>query len=648
MQAVMLLAIAAIVSFSFTVNAAEKLPPPPYEYTFEKDAGMQFNGIDGVKKIKMTFYDKSLSVTDIALGDNFYVLHGGNKVNIIQPIRVEGNTVTIAFKNLEYLDHKSKALDYEVVIEKDAKLHFDQLEDYHLPFKLYEVLPGFESVFIHTSAETMNENILKKNNSYRDITVYVPKMYLTGIETLHRYKGVADPSVESHSMTNMDVQADQEARRLTVSVNDEEQYARDLTYRTDVGGFTMGQAGLEALVCQGQAGCTGTAKDFHLTAFNDYGKVLTNRNFKVRVTNQTSGFKVNDYIAKPDKIFGQSTSVYNLMQDPKLLQTIASQIPVTELDTLGVMYDLGDKVEVANYEQLQMALANTSIKNITLTDSIIGDVTTNHSVTINGEGHGISGDVTLSGNEAIVRLKNTTISGNVTIGVGANGAAILENVVVNGSVTATSGSLHFFGLFTPNPINIANDVSMRVVNVGSTPNMTLSGAENVIFIGTFGDVTVAYTNAQLEIKRNTDIGKIIIHAPDELILRAPHGKTIPPQEGDGLITVIYTDPIEGEGGQTVSEWYYPEFLSQSNAVWEQTGVRLTFDQAPSTIEWSVVNPQVFGGQSQVFWRDGLLYITEVMAEQMKEVVLQGSDDDGQLYRVTILVGVEVEIQSFNS
>src|SRR5690606_14480569 len=127
--------------------------------------------------IKMTFYDKNLSVTDIVMGQNVYVLHGTEKVNIIQPIRVDGNTVTISFKNLQYLDYSTSALDYELVIEKDAKLHFDQLTDYRLPFKLYEVLPGFESLFIKTSAETVNMNVLK-NNSYRDIDVHVPKMYL--------------------------------------------------------------------------------------------------------------------------------------------------------------------------------------------------------------------------------------------------------------------------------------------------------------------------------------------------------------------------------------------------------------------------------------------------------------------------------------
>lgn len=635
MQFVMLLAIATIVSFSFTVNAAER---PPYEYTFEKDAGVQFNGIDGAKRIKMTFYDKNLSISDIMMGQNVYVLRGTEKVNIIHPITVDGNTVMISFKNLEYLDYASGALDYELVIEKDAKLHFDQLTDYRLPFKLYEVLPGFESVFIKSAPETINMNILK-NNAYRDIAVHVPKIYLTGIETIHRYKGVADPSLESHSMTNMDVKADLEATRLTVSVNDEEQYARDLEYRSSVKGFTLGQAGLDALVCEGQAVCTGTAEDFHLTAFNHAGKVLANRNFKVRVTNRTSGFTVNDYIAKPDKIFGQQTTVYELMQDPKLLQTIASHIPVTELDTLGIIYSLGSKTEVGNHEQLLMALENPTIKTITLTDSIMGDVTINHSVTIDGAGNGILGNVTLQGSNITARLKDTTVSGNLSIDVGAGGFAILEGTHVDGLTTATSGSLHLFDFTSSNGIDLQNTSDMRVVSVNSMPNLTLHSNNEVTLIGTYGVVIVENTDAKLTIKNNTEIEKLVVWDPNKLIVTKPRDKAIPPKEGTGVIEVIDTDPVEGEGGQTVSEWYYPELLSQSIEAWEGTGVRLTLDQSPSEVSWSVVNPNVFGGYSQVFFQDGLLFIADVFAEQTKEVVLQGMHG-GQMYRVTILVEID--------
>ena len=640
MQLVLLLAIATVVSFSFTANAAEQ---PPYEYTFEKSAGAQFNGIAGVKRLEMTFYDKNLSDSDVMMGQNIYVRQGEKRVNIINPIIIDDNTVMISFKNLQYLDYSPEAnVDYELVITKDAKLHFDQLTDYVLPFKIYEVLPGFESVFIQTPAETINMNVLK-NNSYRDIAIHIPKMYLTSIETIHRYKGVADPSLESHSMTNMDVKADQEARRLTVSVNDEEQYARDLEYRDGLGGFTLGQAGLDALVCEGQDVCTGTAKDFHLTAYSERGKVLTNRNFKVRVTNQTGGFTVNDYITPPDKIFGQQISVFELMQDPNLLQTIASQIPVTELDKLGVMYSLGTKVEVGNYEQLQMALENPAIKTITLTNSITEDVTITRSVTIDGAGiSSIVGNVNLQGENITARLKDMTVTRDLAIDVGADGYAILEGTQVDGFTTVASGSLHLFEFTSYNHIALDNTLPMRVVSVGSRPHMTLRGSGEVTFIGTYGVVNVEHTDARLTMKSNTEIDKFIIDAGYKLTLTKPKGPTTPPKEGTGELEVIEIDMGEGEGGQTISEWYYPELLSQSIGAWENTGVRLTLDQSPSDVNWSVANPNVFGGYSQVHFNDGLLFIVDVFAEQTKEVVLQGMTADGQMHRVTILVEIDLQ------
>lgn len=644
MQFVTLLAIAAIVSFSFTVNAAEQ---PPYEYTFEKDAGVQFNGIDGVKRIKMTFYDKNLLASDIVMNKNVYVLQGTKKVNIINPIIVDSNTVTISFKNLQYLDYSAGALDYKLVIEKDAKLHFDQLTDYTVPFKIHEILPGFESVFIKSPAETINMNVFK-NNAPIDVAIHVPKMYLTEIKTTHRYKGVADlpnPNMESHSLTNMDVIADPEATRLKVSVNNEEQYARDLVVHPVIKGFTLGQAGLEALVCEGQNTCTGTAKDFHLTAYNEFGKVLTNRNFKVKVVNKTNGFTVNDYLTKPDKIFGQKTTLRALMEDSKLLNTIVTRIPVTELDTLGVIYSLGSKTEVANHEQLLMALENEAIKTITLTNSIMGDVNINRSVTIDGDSNSISGNVTLNkaldGKDVVARLKNTRVSKDLTIDVDAGGSAILEGTHVDGFTTVTSGSLHMFNFTAPNGIDLHNTSPMRVVIVNSTPNMTLHSDKEVTFVGTYGVVTVNNPNAKLTIKSNTEIEKIIVNQPNKLTLTKPRDKAIPLKEGTGDIVVIDTEPIEGEGGQTISEWYYPELLSQSIEAWQEIGVRPVFDKFPMGIDWKVANPNVFGGQSQVLFNDGLLQIVDVFAAQTKEVVLQGVLG-GQMYRVTILVEIDLQ------
>lgn len=635
-----LLAFALLLSQTTTAHAAH----PPLEYKFENDPGAEFNGIAGMKRLKITFPGKRLLISDISMGENVYIVPRNGKeedhVDIIEPLQIEGDTVTVSFKNIQYLDLTDPDLEYELVIEKGANLHFDQTEDYRLPFQLYEALPGFESIFIQSSAEKVNQNILK-NNSYRDIMVHIPKIYLTGIETIHRYKGLVDPGMESHSMTNMDVFAEPEASRLKVSVNDEDQYARDLEYRPSLRGFTLGQAGLEALVCEAENNCQGAAKNFHLTAFDKYGKLLSTRNFKVRVLNPVDGFTVNDYITKPDRIFGQKTTVYDLMSDPNMLQTIASQMPVTELDTLGVTYSLGSVAEVESMNQFQMALKNPMIKTINLKNTITGDVEIDRNLTIMGGDHHIVGNVEMEGEGVTVRLKDTTVEGKITSSVDAESFTILENVYVSEEMTVADGSLHLFNFNSPNTIRLQGRDEMRVVSVGAKPSLTVETSERIELVGTFSDVEILDEEAHITMRNSTEIDTITIDKPNKLTLEKMRHKEIPEKIGDGEIVVIDLDPPVGEGGQIIREWYYPEMLAQSAKVWEETGVKLTLDQAPSQVDWKVMNPKVFGNQSEVIYKDGLLHIVDVTAEQTQEIVLQGSYD-GQVYRVMILAEVELE------
>lgn len=631
-----LLAFALLLSHATTTHAAH----PPLEYKFENDPGAEFNGIAGMKRMRITFPGKQLLISDISMGNNIYVEHSTGKVDIIEPLQIEGDTVTVSFKNIQYLDLTDQDLDYELVIERGANLHFDQTEEYRLPFKLYEALPGFESVFIQSPAEKVNQNILK-NNSYRDIVVHIPKMYLTGIETIHRYKGLVDPGMESHSMTNMDVFAEAEATRLKVSVNDEDQYARDLEYRPSIKGFTLGQAGLEALVCETENNCQGSAKNFHLTAFDKYGKLLSTRNFKVRVLNPVDGFTVNDYITKPDRIFGQQTTVYDLMSNPNMLQTIASQMPVTDLDTLGVTYSLGSVVEVESMNQLQMALKNPMIKTVQLKNTISGDVKIDRNLTIVGNEHHLLGDIEVSGEEVTVRLKDTTVEGDITSHVDSNSFTILENVYVSGETTIADGSLHLFNFNSPHAIRLQGTDDMRAVSVGSKPSLTVETSEEIELVGTFSNVEILDEDAHITMRNSTDIDKILIDEPNHLTLQKTRDKAMPEKVGTGTIDVIDLDPPVGEDGQIITEWYYPEMLAQSSEVWKEIGVKLTLDQAPSQVDWKVMNPKVFGNQSEVIYKDGLLHIVDVTAEQTQEIVLQGSYD-GQVYRVMILAEVELE------
>ena len=94
------------------------------------------------------------------------------------------NELVITFKNLNFIDYTAD-LDYKLVINKET-LRFDQLVEYKIPFKIYDILPGFKSTFIDTASSTINYSIFKIN-APRDVMVHVPKIFIRGIETIHHY-----------------------------------------------------------------------------------------------------------------------------------------------------------------------------------------------------------------------------------------------------------------------------------------------------------------------------------------------------------------------------------------------------------------------------------------------------------------------------
>ena len=151
---------------------------------------------------------------------------------------------------------------------------------------------------------TINNNIFKIN-APRDVSVHVPKIYIRGIETIHHYDGILpnpipkedgdiiqDPVNENTrrnpALTNIDVIADEDADRLKVTFKNNEEYSRDLNRRTeDVDGFTMGHAGIRDITKYKNE----SLQEFQLRAFDENGRFLEQRDFKLRVTDP-----INDYI----------------------------------------------------------------------------------------------------------------------------------------------------------------------------------------------------------------------------------------------------------------------------------------------------------------------------------------------------------------
>lgn len=470
-QAAVLLAVVALMSFGIGAQAASNFKT--YEYQFKAGNGEKLNDVAPLKQMEI-YFNESISALKPLTEANIYVREVGKteKLNIVKNRVIDGQTLIITFKNIDFIDY-TEILSLELVIEKEV-LQFDQIEKYIMPFTISDVLPGFKSLFIDSAPDVINNKIFKENPP-RDINVHIPTMYIEQIETIHRNDGVVVDEGKGPHLTNIDVLANASVTRLKTSFNDntDEQYRRDLEPHPGLKGhgFTMGQAGIEAALEKDKD----TAKSFELKAYSAEGRLLETRKFPLLVIDKENNFKYNGYLPKPDKVFGETKTLYELMADTKLLNTIMTRIPVSEFESaLGVSFSYINSTiaKVANEEQLKMALENHKLKTIDLDGgTITADVQVDRDVALeNGE---INGEVVLNGTDTNIRLKNVNISGDLTIDVGANGTVILESVSVNGAGSKTeiisggSNSVHLNNFTSENGIEFSNTSPLRVVTSNS-------------------------------------------------------------------------------------------------------------------------------------------------------------------------------------
>lgn len=466
--------------------AAKSGEKKPYEYDFNVTTAT-YNGFTGAKEMVITF-DKNIN--SIKLSDVYVeqIVEGGNvTLPLIKSIDPVGNKLTITFKNLELVDHKGKE-DFQLVV-KQGKLYFDQLTNYEFPFKFYDLTPGFESVFVNTNNATLINEKIFKHNEPRNIMIQVPPIYITKIETIHRYKGIVDPAKSAPNLSNIDVIAHEEAKRLKVKLGtNNTQYERDLDRSTaGVNGFSMGQAGIDDLTCVPNTppkdGCKEYAlnDDFELTAFSKYGRKLETKNFKIRVSDKENDYKISDYVKADTKFFGKPVSLYELMLSPVLLDNIMKEIDVRALNDLGVSYSVAPVATVTTREQLELALVNEKLKkinlsgNFNLTNTPAAPFVIDRDVTI--AGGTITGDIHLgSGIDRIIRLEGTNINGNLTVDVGADGTAVLDKVTVTGNtsdphtkiVSGGSNSMHLNDFKSTNGIEVSNTKKLRIVTTNTS------------------------------------------------------------------------------------------------------------------------------------------------------------------------------------
>lgn len=662
--------VAGILTFSSTTQAANF---KPYEYTFVEDetASKNFHGIRGVKQLNITF-DQPIPVTDVSLGDISVVAttetKGATPTSVPMPIVekpvISGNTVSVSFKNLDYIDYTDATKSYKLVIKSSAGLYVGQAEDLELPFAIHDILPGFKSVFLDLPASEIESKVFI-NNAPRDIFVHIPKYYLNKIETIHRYKGVV-PTQEAAALTNIDILTDPAITRLKVNWNGSP--LRDLEPHPSVKGFTLGYANDPTIDLE-------NIGEFSLRAYDHYGRILDSSNFKINFPHDeylaNTNIKVSDYITKKASDFGKTYTLYDLMSKPKIFENILTSLSVEDLNKLGVTYaNQLRTVAVNNIEQLQLAIQNPQITTINLTENIdLSDLADglmiNRDVTINGNkdenaNYQLIGDVTLGDGSKNLRinLNNLDITGTLTISTG-EGNVIATNVKVDGTDGVTSASviiisgginsIHFINFEAINGIYFANLKPVRLVVSNSEEqsklNATLASDQQVTLEGTYGTVTAQHANAQLKVNGNISIDKWVVNPGMQLTVEYPVTAILPPEISGIIYKPVETE--EDEEKEIVINLGKATAVEGILGVWGNAGKEVIFPRENEVISeitaWEVSNKNAFGMNSEVKLTGTILTILNLNIFELteKEIILL-ADYNGKKYQVTVPVKVTIE------
>ncbi|BAK17763.1 hypothetical protein SSIL_3340 [Solibacillus silvestris StLB046] len=575
--------------FAFGGGTIQASNLKPYEYTFIKDETtiQTFNGVNGIKKLNVTF-DQPIPVTVVPLSDVSVVASTekrgeapvANIIDIVDRIEISGKTLSIHFKNLDYIDYTDTSKSYKLIIKSGAGLYLGQSGDLEFPFAVYDLLPGFETVFLAQGAEGTGQiNRIFEENAPRDIFVHIPKYYLNKIETIHRYKGVVSEK-EASTLTNIDVLTDNAVSRLKVGLNNN--LIRDLEPHPSVKGFTLGYANDQALEVD-------DLEEFSLKAYDVYGRILDSTTFKINYIDEAyldnTRIKVSNYITKKASDFGKTYTLYDLMSKPKIFENILTGLSVEDLNKLGVTYaNQFSTVQVNDLAQLEMALANAKIKTINLTSNIplSRQLLIDRDVTINGTSNAqIAGDIRLGdGSKNLnIKLNNIGITGTLTVDAGS-GNVILENVTANVLDVISGGvnSIHLINFTATNGIVFNNIAPVRLVLTNSNKqNVTLASDKEVILEGAYGTIASTNQDAKLTVKYNVSIDSWSIGAGMKLTVTHPESVTLPAYTGAGVLEKINTGET-GPGEENNLGTVLGEIALDYNWDDSELGKEIEFDQ----------------------------------------------------------------------
>lgn len=618
--------ISCFLLLSIFLVQSKTLSAPPYTYNFTPDNREVFNSIGTLNKMEIEFdyniIPYSFTTTPPVISSSPGIIAGAEATN---------NKLTVYFRNL---DIRSSFLDYSCLFTGSCHYEIEipagsltpmtdsspafPLEPYKIPFSMLDILPGFKTTFLDSNPITINQFVFK-DNPPREIMIEVPNIFMTQIETIHRYSGL-DPSGNLKPLTNIDIIALAQVERINLEYGfgSNTQFSRLLERKNVNGfnGFTTGQAGLEAYDFGEGSQLNPDHRqvdEIRLDAFNKHGRYLETRSFKLRVKDKTNEFRINDYIGPIPNHFGETYSLYNLMEDEELLEQVIKQMPVSQLDRLSVKYaNRINSRKVSTYEQLLNALRDFNVTTIHLQDDIQApqgspSLVVDRNVTIFGEGHRLGvGNVRLgTGSNQIIALRDLAIDhpsifSNVTVDVGTSGTLIAEGLTVDGDVTVKSGGSNSLYFHNVNLVNLEIDAIHPVRMVVSGDSVIDPSKNRGIYVkGSGRHVLDIHSNdIRVKVAKAGYVRRLNSYGTG-LFLDNNNGGTVEEIHGRGTPHITFQHPTTGVAHVSAAkeDWergkrlMIPEitldngtkmYFGQANIKWEKVDDSF----APDTAHWN--------------------------------------------------------------
>lgn len=300
------------------------LTPSDDRYRIPELVGVNKLGV-GLNQLLVLQFDNKVNLNGNP-SSKLKINSSGDNRNLIANAKVNEENPTELIITVEHGSDNKQLLKpdtiYDLVIEPGiVKDHFgggpyaesDRIE---VSFKTAD---GFKNAFLDKTSYELNSGLLETPS--HNIAIDIPKVYIRNVETIHYRQGLAPDAQVAPNLTNIDVEADPDVSYITINTNQDE---RSKLERGANGKFTGTFAGLSA-----------DFSEMEITAYDENENELVTRVFRLQGA-PGSEFK-NDYVPEITDVFGKRISLYELMQNPDLMSQVLEQIPVSELDRIGVL-----------------------------------------------------------------------------------------------------------------------------------------------------------------------------------------------------------------------------------------------------------------------------------------------------------------------